>query len=324
MTETTRLGMRWGGKDAGRDGASRGPVAPVNTRYSLWPERWPAIALQECIDRVESAPPELRAEVKRDLPCKTCPEAPRCLNAKRKEIGALMYSQEILTDPRSDEASLFSSTVLEPLKMPTESLVPFWRPPFSREHEYVVVQAWDIAWSERVGGDWLAFMCGYVHLPSGQRRILDIERWQQKSFGQQIELIKAKHAQFAADLVVVESNAAQVVWKQQVAATSSVPVVAHAVGGEKTSLANGVPSILLYMENRKYEFPTMEGSYHSEMMDAFLSELEAFGWNDGKLEGIGEHDDLVMAFWHLHWGMTRYTREGMTEYHRGVQDGRML
>src|SRR5690606_38696274 len=140
----SRLGMKWGGGT--KEYVPPPPRGAVNTRNSLWQTRWPAIALQECIDKVEAAAPEDQATVKRALPCRTCPEAPRCLNAKRKEIGSLSYSQEILTDPRSDESSLFSDLVLAPLKLPTESLVPHWRPPFSRESEYVVVQAWDIAW----------------------------------------------------------------------------------------------------------------------------------------------------------------------------------
>jgi hypothetical protein len=54
-----------------------------------------------------------------------------------------------------------------------------------------------------------------------------------------------------------------------------------------------------------------------------LSELEAFGWVDGKLEGVGEHDDTVMALWHLKWGIdTMVVGPVPLETHVGVQQGR--
>lgn len=273
---------------------------------ALWPERWPVIALQECIDQVNAVPPDQQEEVRRALPCSTCSQNTRCLNAKRKEIGSLMYSREIQTRPLDGESSLFPRTLMRPLLNPTASLVPFYRKPFGVEHEEKVVQAWDIAWSEKTGGDFLVCMTAVVNLRSGRRRMLDIERWQQKTFQQQIDLIVEKHHAFGSDLVVIEGDAAQQVWKQQVASTTSVPVMQHSAGDGKTSLQHGVPSLLIHLENRRWEFPYEEGSYHRSETDVFLAEAQAFGWVDGRLEGVGEHDDTVMCFWHLNWGIERW------------------
>lgn len=298
----------------------------VNTRTSLWPTRWPAIALQSCIDSVEAAPLEQRNQVKRDLPCMTCPKNTGCLNAKSKELGSLMYDREILTSPRSGESSLFPRDLMRPMLMPSESLVPHYRKPFGVEHEYVVIQAWDIAWSEKTGGDFLVCMTALVHRVSGRRRLLDIQRWQRKTFGQQIDLIKEKHEAFASDLVVIEGDAAQQVWKQQVAETTAVPVVSHSAGDGKTSLQVGVPSLLIQFENRRWQIPFQEGSYHRDETDVFLAELEAFGWVDGHLMGVGEHDDTVMCFWHLNWGIDYFTSAGSQrnsgqQHSRGVVPG---
>lgn len=321
MTET--LGMRWDVPTTAKPARSAADLATVNTRNALWPERWPAIALQSCIDTVESAPVDQQAEVKFNLPCMSCPERGRCLNAKRKEIGSLMYSREILTHPRTSDSSLFPRDLFAPLMIRNESFVPFWRKPFGVEHEYAVVQAWDIAWSEKTGGDWLVCMSGYVHRESGRRRLLDISRWQKKSFAEQIGLIQSQHRAFGADMVVIEGDAAQAVWKQQVATTTDVPVVKHFASDGKQDLANGVPGLLILLENRKWEFPEgPEGSYHRGNLDVFLDEAEAFGWVDGKLQGIGEHDDTVMGWWHLNWGMRRFVNDGSEEFHRGVQPGR--
>jgi hypothetical protein len=294
-------------------------VSGVNTRTALWPERWPAIALQSCIDEVESAPVEEQSAVKFDLPCKACPENTRCLNAKRKELGPLMYDREILTKPRSAESTLFPFESFSPMLMRDESLVPHWRKTFGVEEQYRCVQAWDLAWSEKTGGDWLVCMTAQVHVPSGVRSLLDVQRWQRLSFGRQCLEIEAKHALFASDLVVIEGDAAQRIWAQHLSATTAVPVVRHE-SGDKQSLMHGVPGLLLLLENRKWRFPYAPG-YHREEVDVFLGEMEAFGWNDGKLEGVGEHDDTVMCFWHLNWGIDLVLGAGIGETRRGVVSG---
>lgn len=327
MTEQPSLGMQWG-RRPGSGGVQTREQAPsgtvVNTRVSLWPEVWPAIALQECIDEVESAPPDKQSEVKWNLPCATCEESTRCLNAKRKEIGSLMYDREILTSPRTSESSLFPRALMNPMLNKGLECQRHWMPPFSLEHEWAVVQAWDIAWSEKVGGDWLVCMSAAVHLISGRRTLLDINRWQQKSFGEQKRLIESEHKRFGSDLVVIESDAAQAVWKQEMAEQTNVPVMGHSASDGKSTLELGVPSLLIKFENRKWEFPYKEGAYHHEEVEVFLKELEAFGWVDGRLQGIGEHDDTVMAFWHLNWGIDKLMREGASEMYRGLQPGRQV
>jgi phage terminase large subunit-like protein len=279
--------------------------APVNTRTALWPGRWPAIALQECIDKVEAAPPDQRSVVKFELPCQECEKNTACLNAKRKELGPLLYDREILTSPRSSESSLFPLTVWAPGLQRDESLVPHWRPPFSLEHEYRVCQSWDLAWSEKLGGDYMVGMTAYVHLPTGTRQLLDIVRKRGLSFDAQCKLIEADWQRFQADLVVIEGDAAQKIWRQHMAATTPVPVISHDAGGEKNDLAAGIPGLLITLENRKWRVPYRKGSWKHEEVENMLSEFESLGWVDGNLEGVGEHDDTCMGFWHLNWGIER-------------------
>ena len=300
------------------------PTPAVNSRVSLWPNRWPAIALQECIDAVEAAPLSERAQVKQALPCKDCPEAQRCLNAKRKELGPLMYDREIQTKPRSSESSLFPRELFEPMLNRDQVLVPYWHKPFGDEERYRVAQAWDLAWSERIGGDYLVCMTAYADLVTGKRHLLDIERWTRIEFDDQIKLIGAKWVAFSSDLVVIEADASQKIWSKHLQRNTSVPVLPHTAGG-KGDLAAGVPGLLIMLENRRWEFPYgPPESYHRGEMENLLNEFEAFGWVDGKLQGVGEHDDTVMAFWHLNWGLDRLTLVQQPEQHRGVVPGRSL
>jgi hypothetical protein len=291
-------------------------MATVST--ALWPERWPAIALQECIDKVEAAAQVDRAQVKFDLPCIDCDQSTRCLNAKRKELGPLLYDREIQTSPRTGDSSLFPPDLIDPCLRKDLQLVKYWRPMEGEEARYVVVQAWDLAWSERIGGDWLVCMTGRLDRETGQRRLLNVERWQRIAFDDQVKQIANKWAQYESSLVVIESDAAQSIWSKHVGRNTAVPVMPHTAGG-KTDLATGIPSLLILLENKKWEFPAAPNGWNGEELDVFLSELEAFGWNDGKLQGVGEHDDTVMAWYHLNWGMDRLALKAVGQYRRGAQ-----
>ena len=319
-----QLGMQWKSRPEGEATVVDLGTPATNARTALWPTRWPAIALQECIDEVEAAPLDERAEVKFNLPCADCRMNTQCLNAKRKELGPLLYDREIMTEPRSSESSLFPREIWAPM-LGSFPCTKYWQAPFSLEHEFKVGQAWDLAWSERTGGDFLVCITGSIHLPTGKRRILDLQRWQRISFDDQIALIEQQWRQFGADGVVIESDAAQQIWAQKVANDTPVPVLRHDAG-TKRDLAAGVPSILIQLSNRKWEIPWMPGQYHHDEIENMINEFEAFGWNEGKLEGVGEHDDTLMAFWHLSWMLDRLVKfpQGGREYHSGHVGGARL
>lgn len=300
------------------------PVARVNTRNALWPERWPAIAKQSCIDEVEAADPGDQSRVKFDLPCASCELSSACLNAKQKELGTLLYDREILTRPRSEGSTFFPRELFEPyLNRALSFQRSLYRDEWAADGT-AVAQAWDLAWSERTGGDWLVCATALVNLKTGKRQLLGLERWQRLLFTEQCNLIEARSRAYGADIVCLESDAAQLIWKQHIAATTGVPVIAHSAG-EKRNLATGVPSLLIELQNGKWEFPYNPHGWNHDLMDVFLNEAEAFGWLDGKLEGVGEHDDTVMAFWHLDWTIKKKILGGAwgeAERQRRAEQGR--
>lgn len=289
---------------------------------SLWPDRWPAIAKQECIDEVEAAPPDQRAEVKFALPCSDCEMSTRCLNAKRKELGPLLYDREILTKPRTSESSLFPWELFEPLLRRDEQMVEYYLKPYGAEERYAVCSAWDLAWSERIGGDYLVKMTALLDRANGKRKLIDVCRWQKKTFDEQIELIEMHWGMYHDDLVVIEGDAAQRVWRQHLERNTAVPVMSHEAS-EKRDFALGVPGLLLKLEQGKWEFPYSPGTWHFEELRVFFAEAEAFGFQDDKLQGIGEHDDTVMAWWHLDWGLDRLVQP-MGQKRAGVVTGKHI
>jgi len=294
----------------------------VNTRVSLWPNRWPAIALQECIDQVEAASPESKKQVVRDLPCPECPMNTGCLTAKRKELGPVLYDREIQTRPRSQESTLFPFDLFAPMLNPDLSMVPHWRKTNGVEQYEIVVSGWDLAWSEKVGGDHLVRVTALHDLRTHKNRLLNVQRFPQGlRYTEQCELIKSEWRRYEDDLVVIETDAAQVIWAQQLEQSSQVPVFRH-TAGDKANLRIGVPGLLIDFDNERWEFPYNEHGNGFDTMLSLLAEFEAFGWTDGKLEGVGEHDDMVMAFWHCSHGLKLMT--GMAdEFRSGNQDGRV-
>lgn len=279
------------------------------TRAALWGDRWPAIALQECVDKVDAAPPEERTVVLFELPCHSCEKASACLNARRKTMGPFLYDREILTRPRSSESSLFPREMFEPDFLRDEQFLRHYLKPLYDEDRFAVASAWDIAWSEKSGGDWMVKMTAVLDRETGKRKLIDILRVQKLSFKQQVELIQAEWEKYRDDVVVIESDAAQMVWGQYIGETTPVPIMRHEAGAGqdgnkgKRDLATGVPSLIMQLETHRWQWPNQIGTFHNENFEVFLSEAEAFGWENGKLEGVGEHDDTVMAWYHLAWAM---------------------
>ncbi|MDL5159430.1 hypothetical protein [Actinomycetospora termitidis] len=301
---------------------TRAPSEPVNVRHSLWSARWPAIALQTCIDTVEAAPPALQPQVRRELPCATCPENTRCLNAKRGEIGPLLFDREIQTSPRSSESSLFPRELMAPMLEVGLECLPHYRKPEYDGDRFVVVSGWDMAWSEKVGGDYLVKVTAVGDRMGRQpHRVIDIERHQRMSYPQQVALVEQHHHRYSTDLDVIEGDAMQIVYRQSLQEGTTVPVMSHHAAGQKRDLQSGVPGMIVDFTNRRWSFPYRRDGRGFDDVETLLAEFEAFGWEDGKLQGSGEHDDCVMAFWHCWWGM-RLMLGQVGEIATGLQQGR--
>jgi hypothetical protein len=300
----------------------RAAAARVNTRTALWPNRWPAIALQQCVDLVEAAPPDQQATVKRELPCGDCELNTACLTGKRKELGPLLYDREILTRPRSQESTLFPFDTFAPMLRTDLGMVEHYvKTPGMELHE-IVVSGWDLAWAEKVGGDYLVRTTALIDLRRNKRRLLNLKRFPSGlRYSEQLALIEAEHRRWHEDLVVIESDAAQRIWAQGLEQNTSLPVFRH-YSGDKRDFHIGVPGLLIDFDARRWEFPYNEHAPGFDEMLGLLSEFEAFGWTDGKLEGVGEHDDRVMSFWHC-WHGCQVMLNPPGEGRSGAQPGRV-
>jgi hypothetical protein len=153
----------------------------------------------------------------------------------------------------------------------------------------------DFAISTSVGADWTVFFTVAVDA-HGNRFIIDIFRAKGMDFNDQIAQLKNIYARYRPQLMYLESNQMQKIFPMELRRTTALPVKDFVTGVQKNSFEKGVPSLRMLFENRKYQIP--RGDEQSvRLTDLWIKELTSFGWERGKLAGVGSHDDIVMASW---------------------------
>jgi hypothetical protein len=71
---------------------------------------------------------------------------------------------------------------------------------------------------------------------------------------------------------------------------------ATSIAVNKHHLDRGVPGLRISLEHKKWRIP--RGNEHSiELTDLWIGEMGAIGWINGKVQSIGDHDDIAMAAW---------------------------
>jgi hypothetical protein len=115
--------------------------------------------------------------------------------------------------------------------------------------------------------------------------------------------------------VFCEANQYQRVITDMVVRTSNVPIKAFYTTGRadskqatnqrkgmagsysanKNALDRGVPALRMLLENRKLRIPWAEET--RERVQLWLTEMAQYSFVEGKLQGVGAHDDTVLAFW---------------------------
>jgi len=216
------------------------------------------------------------------------------LYAKREEIGSVSFAREILCKPITDDIAIFPSYLFPPCYAEHLSIQPTLAEIEARQLS--VYMGVDIARSASVGADYFViFVIGRD--PQGFHHIIDIQRYKGESFKRQLERIELANARYQPGLVFIEANAMQQVWSDELRRTTDVPVKPFVtLASNKYPLDRGVPSLRILLENQKLVIPRA-GERSKAIIDPWIEEATQFGFVDGKLQGIGEHDDTVMAWW---------------------------
>lgn len=212
------------------------------------------------------------------------------LEAKKREIGAIRFSREFLCSPISDEASLFPRALIEGC----------FEPEWSMPHEYklndlVVYTGVDLAMSTSVGADYTVITTIGVD-KHGNRWLLDIRWLHGRNFTDQCNEIMQVYKAYRSVRILIEENQMQRVFVDVLRRHSDLPVSGFTTGATKNSLEKGVPMLRVLFENKKFKLPR-KTERDRQLVDRLCDELSVFSWIDGKLQGVGGHDDAVMSLW---------------------------
>jgi hypothetical protein len=214
---------------------------------------------------------------------------------KRSEIGSIRFTREFQCEPVADDMSLFPGHLFkgDPIEQPTITLgmpLEFW----SKLGVQVFVGV-DFAMSSSVQADYtVIFVLGLDKL--GNRWIIAIQRERGMGYQEQLSLINTIGKKYRASLLYLEANQMQRIFGDELIRTTDLPVKQFVTGVQKNSLDKGVPSLRVMLENKKFRIP--RGDKRSvELTDLWINEMRSFTWVDGKLQGVGSHDDMVMACW---------------------------
>lgn len=247
---------------------------------------------------------------------------------KKEEVGSVSFAREILCEPITDDIAIFPSYLFPPCQDASLSIQPTLAEIEARQLQ--VYAGVDIARSASVAAD---FFVIYVigKDPMGNRHVLDIQRYKGESFKRQLERIEFMHQRYQPGLVFVEANAMQQVWSDELRRQTDVPVKEFVtLASNKYPLDKGVPGLRILLENQKLVIPYKNDGRTRQIIDPWIEECTQFGFIDGKLQGIGEHDDTVMAWWFAEeackaggfsFGFGDEEDEGDEEFTGGTGDG---
>jgi len=213
---------------------------------------------------------------------------------RKQEIGTTRFTREYLVVPISDENSLFpesmTSACFDPqFEMPTE---------LKKEDrkDIRVYTGVDLAMSTTVGADYTVITTLAVDQHQN-RWIVDIRRKKGMGMTDQLREIQNVYQLYKPERIYIEDNNFQRVFKDELVRRTDMPVSGFTTTGyNKNSLERGVPSLQILFENRKFVIPRKTARDRT-MTDILIHELKSFTWTDGKLQGLGAHDDMVMSLW---------------------------
>ncbi|RYF15559.1 MAG: hypothetical protein EOO77_13290 [Oxalobacteraceae bacterium] len=153
----------------------------------------------------------------------------------------------------------------------------------------------DFALSAETGADYtVVFVMGVDD--AGNRYWVDIVREHGMGYKRQLSLINSVARRYEIQLAVLEANQAQRIFGDELINKTDLPIKKYNTGVEKHSLSKGIPGLRILLENKKMRIP--RGDRKSvEMTDLVIEEFGGFTYVDGKLESVGEHDDLCLGAW---------------------------
>ena len=250
------------------------------------------------------------------------------LDLRHQELGSeIRWSREFLCRPISDESSLFPAHLFDgpDVMQPYELGLPagYWQN--LGYDRYIGV---DLAMSSSASADWFVIFVLAYDPATRNRWIVDIIRRKGLDYQEQVRTIVDACDRYEPAFAFIEANQYQRVITDMVVRATDAPIKAFYTSGRATKQASterrgmraggsyiatkhaldqGVPSLRMLLEQGKLKIPWGEGT--RDIVRVWIGEMQSFGWVNGKLQGVGAHDDTPMALWMadraIHTGLAR-------------------
>lgn len=239
------------------------------------------------------------------------------LDTRKTEIGSVRFAREFLCSPVADDMSLFPETLFKGDPVEQFALVlgaerDYWN---AINPDLTVYMGVDLAISSNIGADYTVIFTMGVD-GHGNRWIMDIQRLHGKPFQEQLSVINSTAQKYSPGLIYIEANQMQRVFGDELIRTTALPIQPFTTTAQKHKLDKGLPSLRLLLENRKVRIP--RGDKNSvDMTNILIEELNSFTFREGKLESVGQHDDVAMSFYIC----DQAVRQGAFSFSFGEEEG---
>lgn len=217
------------------------------------------------------------------------------LEDKRKQLGQVIFTREILVEPIVSDSSLFSLRLLQKSFVGMENYrlvgnIESFPIKFKR-----VITGCDFAKSAEIGADWTSFVT-FGEDDFGNRYLLNMYHEKGVSFYDQITALKTIGKNFKPNLMLLEANQFQSIYSDVMMKETTLPIKPFITGRRKQDLYQGIPGLVLLFETNRIRLPRGD-LYSIKQTDKIINEFNHIGYTDRGIQGIGEHDDIVMSIW---------------------------
>ena len=203
------------------------------------------------------------------------------LNSRRDDMTSLAFTREYLCKPISGDASLFPEEVLERVK--DDMLALSYYPDPNQELNYYI--GWDPAISANRKAD---YTCMIVIAMDENRHKKGMD------FSSQIDKIIELNARFNPVIIELETNNFAMAFNQVLNEISDLPIKPFNMSRMKKEAL--IHTLQLHFEQGHLIIPYADEGGTRRLMNTLLTELSTFTMLDnGRMESLGGHDDMVMA-----------------------------
>jgi len=227
------------------------------------------------------------------------------LDRRRREIGSSKFTREYLCIPISSNTMLFGKEHVEKAKDRTSSLQYYGN---NEAFKYYI--GYDPSMS--INGDYTVMIVLEVD-EELNKKVVHMVREKNMDFRSHITRITDLCQRFSPEIVMIETNTFAKSFAMELRDISDFPVKEFTMSRKKKEEI--ILNLQMNFENNKIFLPYQKDE-DRKVSNIIVQELEAFGiGNNGRIEGLGAHDDTVIAL-----ALANYATKTFTDTFIEIED----